>query len=247
MQEDTLFLRKRIAETARRADRMGCILYEGFFAAPDVSVIQEMLLAGDAAGRLFGGFEGAERCMVSLGGEALDADFPISCVAIRPKNARFMEDWTHRDVLGALMHQGIERDVLGDIRLSPEGAWVFVRSEMAETLCAIPSVRHTTVRAEVLSSLGEVPPVQKKLRRLTVSSPRADVLLAELGNMSRAKAAEYFPRQMVYIDSRLCMDPSRKLREMNVISFRGIGKFRYLGEEGTNRRGRLIVELEEWI
>ena len=65
-------------------------------------------------------------------------EFPISCFLCRPMAAKFAEKCNHRDVLGALMHLGIEREVVGDIWVMEKESYFFCLASMgskASTSC----------------------------------------------------------------------------------------------------------------
>ena len=129
MEEDLDTLRKQWIRTWERAEKSGRVLYEGFYSETQMGAWEQMRLAGQLRGTCaYGGYEGADRRMIRFGGadeENEGEPWPIVCVLVEPRSVRFAEEWAHRDVLGALMHLGIERDVLGDLRLKEKKCYVF--------------------------------------------------------------------------------------------------------------------------
>ena len=82
----------------------------------------------------FGGFEDAERKMLVYLPEYLDEsvlyaeDSPVTCL----EGTFFREDnLSHRDILGALMGAGIQRETVGDILVEPGRCLFFVTREIA--------------------------------------------------------------------------------------------------------------------
>lgn len=60
---------------------------------------------------LSGGYEQAERQMVAFIPDALcyEWSYPFVCIHAVPQYPKYAEKLTHRDVLGALMHLGLDR------------------------------------------------------------------------------------------------------------------------------------------
>ena len=104
---------------------------------------------------LYGGYQGAERQMVAFQPDALyyNWDYPIACVKIQPLHQRFAEELSHRDILGALMHLGIDRSLLGDIVLQEKDAYVFCVENMADFIAKeLYQIRHTQIMTEYTDS-----------------------------------------------------------------------------------------------
>ena len=65
--------------------------------------------------------------------------------------------------------------------------------------------------------------------------------------MSRAAAAELCRGEKVFLNGCVQTDPSRKLKEGDVFSVRGKGKFRYRGERGVSKKGKMILEIDRYL
>ena len=248
MDTDTEYLKKRIRECAVRAERTGRSQYLGFLNASEAALVREMAVRGEVRNvSLYGGVEDAERLMARFGEEDENEAWPVACVMIRPVNDKFAEDLSHRDFLGALMGLGVERDVMGDLRLEDNRCCCFCRDEMAEIILSLTEVRHTRVRCERVTDPGEIPPLKVKTERFPVASERIDAVVSEVCRVSRAAAAEMCRGEKVAVGGRVQPDPSRKLKPGDVFSVRGCGKFRYRGERGTSRRGKMILEIDRYL
>ena len=111
--ENEELIRRHFVDMANRAYNRDIVVYSDFLNLNELHSLQYLKM--DDLGvklRLSGGYEEAERQIAAFLPDAFvlceNLDFPIRCIAIRPLNARFSEDLTHRDYLGALMHLGIE-------------------------------------------------------------------------------------------------------------------------------------------
>lgn len=199
---------------------------------------------------VFGGTEGCERVMVRFGDEeslGYTTDFPIACLAIKPLSPKFAEPLTHRDCLGALMNLGVKRECLGDIAIREDGIFLFCLEKIAPYLCEnLTRVRHTDVRVTPC-----LPPdtvyAKTEEERLSVASPRADGVVAHAYSFSRADADDLFAARRVFVNGRLCESGSRELREGDLVTVRGFGRFRYLDEVGTSKKGKSIIRIEKFV
>ena len=64
--------------------------------------------------------------------------------------------------------------------------------------------------------------------------------------LSRSESQGYFAKGLVFIDGRECPDPGRTLKAGELLSLRGHGRFRYEGEAGQTRSGRLRAWVRVW-
>ena len=169
---------------------------------------------------------------------------PIAVLMISPVNARFAEDLTHRDYLGAILNLGIDRSLTGDILVKSPAAYVFCLESIKELLLGdLTRVRNTSVTvSEVPRDIPALIPEYRELT-LNVASERLDAVVAAMTKLSRAKAADLFLSQRVFVNSRTVTDPGKKLKEGDVLSVRGFGKAIYDGIGGESRKGRLYITL----
>ncbi len=208
---------------------------------------------------LYGGYDLAERQMLGFLPDALSFDgepamqqlsdlFPVRCLSIRPLNAKFADKLTHRDFLGSLMNLGTERSQLGDIIVQEDQALVMVHERMAGYIMQeLTRVKHTSVTCE-LHSCNDIQFVPKVERITgTVSSVRLDALLSLAFKSSRSSLTGLIEGGKCFVNGRLITSNSAHLKEGDLVSVRGLGKFRYAGEGNLSRKGRLYVEIEKFI
>ena len=254
---DDTQLKKRFADLAAGSERNFTYYFTDFLSPADAACVYPALAeagyppyAADVMVTAFGGAEGCERVMLRFGDPAsfgYEEPFPIRALYIRPKNEKFSDDLTHRDFLGALMHLGIERDVVGDIIVRENAACVFVKDSMADYIRdSLDRVRHTPVTVELLDEAPE--DVRPKLvsERLNVASERPDAVIAKLFNLSRSKAQNLFPQGAVLLNGRPLEKDSCALSDGDVISVRGYGKFIFRGTVHETKKGRIVVNVERY-
>ncbi len=237
----------QLNEMCRRASSRSVTFYSHFL---NLAEQKEGLIAARREGlfyTLWGGAEGAERCILAVSSEQ-EPDrflFPLSCLLIAPRSARFSGPLAHRDVLGSLMALGITREQLGDIVLREEGAYLFCLDKMASFIAdSLDAVGGTPVKCSMTDApQGELRKTQ--LCRLQVASPRADAIVAHLFRLSRADAQELFRREKVTLDDAPCLRTDTILQEGQVLSVRGFGRARYDGVENLSKKGKynLLISL----
>ncbi len=233
----------KFSDLVRRAQRGSRAVFSEFLT-PDA---QGRLLAlarreGLESG-VFGGGKDPERAVVGLWQPGCDPEHsPIDVLRIH-WDARYAQV-AHRDVLGACLGLGIERETLGDIRLKDDSAYVAVLPAMgAYLLGGLTSVGRASVKIEYYD--GELPEVEAG-ERVVVNIPslRLDAVLAQTLRLSRAKAQILIRGGAVSRNWQQTDRTDMEVEEGDVLSVRGQGRVRVLRVAGQSRKGRLFVEVE---
>ena len=234
---------KRLRELALRASHACAPTYTRFLEPPMEIACRAAANFAGCEVAFEGGYEGAERRMAGFyagGAEALS--FPIRRLRV-DWNARY-GSIGHRDILGALMGLGIERETLGDIAMLKEGALLFVHEDMADYVAAnLESCGRVKVR---VSPCGEevAPPEPKgTLLYRTVPSQRLDAVLAAACDLSRQKAQEMIRAELVKVDHAVETRADARLEAGSLVSARGLGRFRVQEVAGLTRKGRVGLRL----
>lgn len=195
--------------------------------------------------RAFGGFPDAERQMVGffVGDEIEAWQWPITCLKLawNPKYGSV----GHRDLLGALMAQGIERACTGDIALAGDCAYLYVVPEVAGYLMAnMDSAGRAKLSVEqvALPEAGLEPPKGQHIR-VTAPSLRLDALLSEGCRLSRAQAQQLILRGLVKLNHMEQLRCDARVSEGDLISARGHGRIRVEQVQGETKKGRIGVIL----
>lgn len=245
MQTDEKVFINRLYDLAENACSCGKYRFTAFLGLHEQALLHREENNLQYAGlTLFGGAEGCERVVAAFGSRELcgyELQFPVTLLQCTPVNSKFADKLSHRDVLGALMGLGIERDTVGDIFLIENTAFVFVLSHMAEMICReLCSAKHTSLRCEIISSLPAGMEIRLQEQNLLVASERADCIVAAVFSLSRETAAELFRQDRIFADGRL-LSASRPLTEGCVVSVRGYGRFRYGGISSVSKKGKLRI------
>ena len=239
-------LKNRLAELAQRAEKRWCRTYSEFLTPAEQETVCRMQFPVPCT--LEGGFPDAERRLAVLGdADALGcaAQTPIVCLHIAPRAAKFADELSHRDFLGALMSLGIRREVLGDICVADKQAWLLCLDSIADYICEqLTQVRHTAVDVSRAEALPEMLLPQPESRTVVVASERLDAVIAAVYNISRNDSQLLFRQAKVFVDSRMTENTSMSLRPGSIVSVRGYGRFRYEGIDRETKKGRLRVDVQ---
>lgn len=244
--------KKRLMEWAQRSYSQGIYCFTHFLDLKGRSDFQALLPAlPPAPWKLFGGAEGCERQMLRFGDEQLcgyDQPFPIVCLRFFPRSVKFSETLTHRDYLGALMALGIERELLGDIIVRKEEAFLFCEERIAPYIRDnFTQAKHTYLNCEPVCQVPEGALFETKRLSVQLSSQRADALIAHVFHLSRAAAQALFPAGKVFLSGRLCESPGVTPKPGDILSVRGYGRMKYVGVESLSKKGRENTAVELYI
>lgn len=246
------FLLKRLNELSDKAYTNSQYLFTDFLNETELAVfhdnVKNMAPVGSS---VYGGYEGAERCMVRFGSMddfGYEEEFPIRCVLVQPLIAKFADELGHRDFLGALMNLGIERNVIGDLLIDGVKCYIFCEEKIADFIIAnLDQVKHTHMKCSITDDIPEGLGHKTVEEEMQAASARIDAFIGKACNMSRSDAVEMFRSQKVYVNGHTCENNAYMLKEGDVISARGFGKFRYLRTGGTTRKGKAVLIYEKYI
>lgn len=248
MNENELLLSKRFIELGNMSYQRGIPFFSDFLTLNEQDILNQVISKmPPICIKTMGGYNLAER---KIAGFYPDENFlevnPIVCISIVPLNKKFSEELTHRDYLGSLMNLGIDRAVLGDIITGEDGAYLFCNEKISSFIInELGRIKHTPVMVSI-SEFDENTAVKTEEITGFVSSLRLDSMLSLVTNMSRSKAITYIEEAKVFVNGKLITTNSYNLKENDIISVRGVGKFQYLEISGTSKKGRAYVTVKKY-
>ena len=244
-------MEKHFRDLARTAYQRGIAVFSDFLNLNELNIFQS--LRGEFSyleTETFGGYELAERQIAVFRPEApvFYADYPVKCLKITPLNAKFAEDLNHRDYLGAVLNLGIDRVCLGDILVEEDAAYLFCLERMADFIRDnLIRIRHTSVYVEQVEAENfHYEPKYKEVSG-TVASVRLDKLLALAFNASRSSLTGLIEGGKVFVNGKLVTSNGYEPKEGDLVSVRGMGRFRFQETGGQSKKGREYVTLWRYI
>lgn len=248
-------LMARLQDLARRAYQQNIYTYSDFLTPAGLAVFSGMrseLAFIDT--EIFGGRPDCERCMVRFGSERMfgyAGTWPICVIRMEPLLEKFSDDLSHRDFLGALMNLGIRREVLGDILVKDgKRAYLFCHENIVEYITEhLTKIKHTNVKAVCLPPDTEISDLKPELvdLQVIVAAPRFDAIVAATIKCSRGEVLQLFRAKKVTRNGCTEERNSLTLKDGDVFSVRGFGKFQFCGAGAMTRKGRINVHLKKYI
>lgn len=245
-------LKRRILDLANRCYQQNQYTFSGFLNAGEQALLYEMEREiSFVPWVLFGGGEACERQMIRFGSEEMlgyEESFPIRCLVAKPLIKKFADALTHRDFLGALMNLGIERDILGDIIVRDNVGYVFCEDKMAEYLREhLDKVKHTSISCEIVSECPARAVPDFANEELVVSSIRCDAVVSKAYKLSRSQSIELFRTKKVFVNGRQYENNSGILKDKDIVSVRGFGKFIFSGTPVETKKGRIRITIKKYV
>lgn len=253
MNEEQL-LKSRLDDLAKKSYRQNVYTYSNFLTPAELLVLDEMSNElGYVSYEVFGGNELSERQMVRFGSVdnlGYDEKWRIDTIKIEPLIDKFSDVLHHSDFLGALMNLGIERSVMGDIMIKDnKRAYLFCVDSMSDFIIEnLTKVKHTNVKCSLVKDeedLSELAPELVDIS-LIVASPRFDAIVSAVTKCSRSDSINLFKAKKVLLNGRVCERNSRTLKNNDIFSIRGYGKFVFIEIGNETRKGKIYVHLKQY-
>lgn len=252
MNKEEVILKNRFEELADKAYQQNVYTYTYFLNEYEQDIFYRSISAFHYSGYcLYGGYSLSTRKIAVFGNANLFGyapTWPIDCIWIKPLNHKFADELTHRDFLGALIHLGISRNLIGDIIVENNTAYLFCMEHITPLITnELIRVKHTDVSCSILEDTSlNISPRFKDITGF-VSSCRLDALIGLAFKLSRSQSIPYIQGNKVFVNGRLALSNSIGIKEQDVISVRGLGKFMFAKSEGLSKKGRQHILIKLFI
>ena len=221
-----------------------------FLSTAQQEAAQRLIAAAGSPRHLWaGGFEDAERKVCAFlpdWQEEEDWEPPFTALRCRWQSE---DKLTHRDFLGSILGQGLDREKVGDILVGQGVCDILVFRELSSYLLQnLTGAGRARLRVEEIA-LSDIKAPEKQVREVrdTVSSLRLDAVLATGFSTSRGKAADLISAGRVELNHRPCVKADRTVNEGDVMTCRGLGKCVVAEVGGLSKKGRVILTLERYL
>lgn len=231
-------IEKRLTELYNRACQRDYTTFSDFLNMDEQSVLESSYLPCVK----FGGYPTAERIVAAFGDNPDTADFPIVLLQISPVSEKFSDDLTHRDFLGGLMNMGIKRELLGDIIVNGNTAYLFCLEQIQDYIIQnLTRVKHTTVKIKSLDELPQCAVSEPERIELIVPSLRLDAVISAVYKLSRKNSCNLINSDKVFINSRQIKNTSCLIKQEDIVSVRSMGRFKFISELRKTKKDRLVI------
>lgn len=240
-------LMRHVQDLCRAAQSRGIARYSAFLSDREQCLATAALNAAGCSEAFFeGGYPEAERRLLCIQPAGAWGEPPICCVKLQCSLAGAAGAPQHKDYLGSVLGLGLERECMGDILLDPDSpgtAYAFVTARTAALLEAqLCSVGRLSASARIFEGALPVRPPQRTLQTATVSSLRADAVLAAMLHCSRTQAEAVLRTGRLEINHVPVSSAHAPVYEGDVFTVRGRGRYKLQALGGKSRKDRLFIE-----
>lgn len=254
-EEDRLLISK-LLDKVSLVDKTNKIQSTDFLSPIELQVLKDVLHILQINNyTIFGGTENAQRNMIIIYPQKLENvfetgafDYNSICSCIRIVNNQ--EKYDHKVFLGGLIKLGIKREKIGDIIVFDNGADIIISKELTKFLTSNLSelTRFQKCKIELID-LKEITIKEQEYKniKIIVSSLRLDNIISELAKTSRNKSNEILKQERVFINYKNEIKPTKMIKNGDIITIRGVGKFIIDNVDGHTRNERVIVEARKYM
>ncbi|MCM1133226.1 MAG: YlmH/Sll1252 family protein [Ruminococcus flavefaciens] len=245
------FFFAKLGDLVSRAERNGVCGFSDFLDERQCAEAELWCRrnAGSLRYKFWGGFSEASRKMLAVYPDYCEdyilEEFPFMCVTF---TYRKEDKLTHRDFLGTFMGMRMKREIIGDIVVGEGIAQAFVTDVAGKLISTtVSKIGRTGVKCftdrpfelEVKQNFAEISG--------TVASLRLDCVVALAMNVSREKASAFIRADKVDVNHFTASSVSGELKEGDILSIRGCGRFILSGINGFTKKNRLHIVLKKFI
>lgn len=251
IEKDELLLSKRLKELGTIAYKRGICTYSDFLNLDEINTFNKIIKElPNVNYKLYGGHQDAERKIVAffLEDSFMEPVYPICCIQITPRSKKFSDTLTHRDFLGAILNLGIERTKIGDILIKENEGFVFIENMICDfVINNLIKIKHTSVKLTITEL--DIDSFKPSFKEITANVPsfRLDAILPMAFSGSRSSLTTYITSGKVYVNSKLTYSNSLILKEGDIVSVRGLGKFAYKENTSQTKKGRYYITIQKYI
>jgi RNA-binding protein YlmH len=250
LDKDEQILRRRLLDLANTAYTRGICLFSDFLNLNEQNIVTSLK---NELPRIkyfaYGGFNDAERKILCFcGNEQVtnqeEINFPIACIQVVPISQKFSDALNHRDFLGAVLNLGLDRSKVGDILINENEGFLFAHTGISSFIVdQLLKVKHTMVNTSIIDqrNFDYKPQFQEIVG--TVSSVRLDSILSVAFHTSRSSLTGLIEGGKVFVGGKVVITNSYNLKENDIVSVRGLGKFVYVGTSYQTKKGRYSVKI----
>lgn len=206
--------------------------------------------------QLYGGYDEAERKVAVIYPKKIDKKMLEKNYSKILKIVRVLlpeeehGKYAHRNYLGGIVKLGLNREKIGDILVTEEGADIITVEGFANILKQrLPSLTRFESSDITIEEIQNIKKRKIKIEEIKIIVPslRLDNIVSDLAKTSRSKAVQIIEQERVFINGQNETKASKQLKINDIITIRGKGRFVIKGFEGTTRSGRTVVIIEKYI
>ena len=178
--------------------------------------------------------------------EDKEAEYPNKILNI--KNLSKFKKQEHKDYLGSLLGLNIKRELLGDILVYENGAYVIVSEKISDFLLNnLVQIGRTPCEVSVTDDMKELPETEFQEIIIRVNSERLDSIVSELVNISRGSASEAVESGNIMLNYVVQKRKDKNVDISDIITIRQHGKLIFSNDLGMTKKGKKKLLFKKYI
>ena len=175
-----------------------------------------------------------------------EAEYPNKILNI--KNLSKFKKQEHKDYLGSLLGLNIKRELLGDILVYENGAYVIVSEKISDFLLNnLVQIGRTPCEVSVTDDMKELPETEFQEIIIRVNSERLDSIVSELVNISRGSASEAVESGNIMLNYVVQKRKDKNVDISDIITIRQHGKFIFSNDLGMKKKKKKKLLFKKYI
>lgn len=157
-------------------------------------------------------------------------------------------DIKHRDVLGALIHLGLDRENIGDIVVFDDKCeFVVLNRDKNFVIYNLTKIKNEGIKIKEKEN-NQLDNLKEEFTSHSgfVSSLRLDNIVSEILNTSRNNVKKIINAKDIKVDFLMISDPSKIINEGSMISIRHVGRFYFDEITGLSKKGNYHINYRKF-
>lgn len=241
--EDKIFA-SNILDKINKYDKTGTLITTNFLDMNEFKISVELLNKFKMQYKVFSLEDILERKCIALLPEYDDNyDFScVSCIKVIPnKNSKLL----HKDYMGSIYNIGIAQDMIGDIIVFEDYAYIFLMSKVLEfVLLNYIQVGNSKINIEVMD-FNNLEDIKHNFEDINIIVPsnRIDTVLSHVYKLSRSEVENKILKNELYINSKCITSKTYILKQNDIVAFRRCGKFKYNDVIKKTKNDNLVIKI----
>ena len=214
-----------------------------FLTLPEQNLLKSMLPKNMNI-QFDGGYDSAERKIACFISEHID--FYSDCVCLHATYNSKFKQLKHSDILGCLLHSGIERNVLGDLIVQDDDIYIFCKDKIAGYIIDnCTQIARCNIAFEYCYDY-DIQGVRREQITVLSSSLRLDNIVAQLSHCSRSEALKKIHAGFIKVND-VVLEQNVQLCNNDFVSIRRTGRFQFIEVTSNTKKGRLVLLFEKFV
>lgn len=234
-----------ILDKINKYDKTGSLITTNFLDINEFKISVELLNKYKIKYKVFSLDDMLEKkCVALLPDYNEEYDFScVSCIKVLTnKNLKLF----HKDYMGSIYNIGITEDMIGDIIVFENYAYIFLMSKVLEfILLNYTQVGNSKINIEVMD-INKLEDIIHNFEDMNIIVPsnRIDTVLAHVYKLSRSEVESKISKNELYINSKCITSKTYALKENDIVSFRKCGKFKYIDIIKKTKNDNLVINIK---